>query len=131
MLIGEVARKSGLPAPTIRFYERQRLVTRPARSSAGYRLYADRVLDELQFIRRAQNIGLTLDETREILALGRAGRKPCERVQTMCATHLDEIERKIAELQTLKTQLQNVRRLAGQSCGFTPEGFCRAIFVKQ
>jgi DNA-binding transcriptional MerR regulator len=128
MLIGEVALRSGIPAHTIRFYEDQKLVTRAARSPAGYRLYPDRVLDELRFIRRAQGLGLTLDETREILSIGRAGRKPCERVAAICATHLAEIERRLAELQTFRHHLREAKRLAEKGCGFTREGFCRAIF---
>src|SRR5688572_18827173 len=109
MLIGEVARRSGVPAPTIRFYEEQKLVSRAARSPAGYRLYSDRVLDELGFIKRSQRLGLTLDETREILSLGRSGRKPCERVAAICAAHLDEIDRRMAELRAFRKHLQDAQ----------------------
>jgi DNA-binding transcriptional MerR regulator len=128
MLIGEVAQRAGLPAHTIRFYEDQKLVTRAARSRSGYRVYSDRVLDELRFIRRAQGLGLSVTEMREILSLGRAGRKPCARVQAICGAHLAEIERKISELRALQSHLESAQKLAGQECGFTPEGFCRAIF---
>jgi len=76
MHIGEVAQRSGVAAPTIRYYEANKLVTRAARSPGGYRLYSDRVLDELAFIRRAQRIGLTLDEVREILNVGARARSP-------------------------------------------------------
>jgi DNA-binding transcriptional MerR regulator len=129
MTIGEVTRRSGLPAPTIRYYEAQKLIARPARTSANYRVYSARVLDELTFIRRAQRLGLTLAETREILSLGRAGKKPCSRVAAMCATHLSEIERQIDELRAFQANLREVQRLAQQDCGFTAEGFCRAIFA--
>ena len=128
MLIGEAAQKSGVPAHTIRFYEDQKLISRAARSPGGYRMYSDRVLDELRFIRRAQRLGLTLDETREILSLGRAGRKPCERVAAICAAHLAEIEKRMAELRAFQHHLEGAKRLAEKGCGFTPEGFCRAIF---
>ena len=131
MTIGEVTRRSGLPAPTIRYYEAQKLIARPARTSANYRVYSARVLDELTFIRRAQRLGLTLAETREILSLGRAGKKPCSRVVAMCEAHLAEIERQIVELRAFQANLRNVQRLAQQDCGFTPEGFCRAIFAER
>lgn len=129
MQIGEIARRSGVPAATIRYYEEQKLISRPARTSSGYRAFSDRVLDELTFIRRAQRLGLTLDETREILNLGRAGRKPCDRVSAICDAHLVEIDRRMAELKSFRENLKAARALAQQECGFTPEGFCRAIFT--
>jgi DNA-binding transcriptional MerR regulator len=128
MRIGEVARRSGVAAPTIRFYEATHLVTRAPRSASGYRVYSDRILDELAFIRRAQRLGLSLAETREILALGRAGKKPCYRVVAICTAHLADIDRQIEELRTFRTHLEAARRLAEADCGFSPEGFCRAIF---
>ena len=131
MQIGQVAQRSGVPAPTIRFYEAERLVTRPARSASGYRVYSDQILQELAFIRRAQRLGLTLDEIREVLSLGRAGKKPCARVVSICDTHLAAIDRRLAELRAFQDNLQQVRRLAQQGCGFTPEGFCRAIFAEE
>jgi len=128
MHIGEVARRSGVPAPTIRFYEAQKLLSRADRTRSGYRLYSERALNELAFIRRAQSLGLTLDETREILSLGRAGKKPCERVSAICTTHLAEIDRRMEELRTFREHLTAALELSRQGCGFTPEGFCRAIF---
>src|SRR4029079_2389441 len=128
MRIGEVAQRSGVSAPTIRFYETQQILTRAARSAAGYRVYSNHVLDELAFIRRAQRLGLTLDETREILSLGRAGKKPCDRVSAICDAHLAEIERRIVELQEFRQHLTAAKAVAEQGCGSTPAGFCRAIF---
>ena len=129
MQIGEIARRSGLPTATIRYYEAEKLISRPTRTSSGYRVFSERVLEELSFIRRAQGLGLTLDETREILNLGRAGKRPCERVSAICDAHLAEIDRRMAELQSFRENLKVARALAQQGCGFTPEGFCRAIFA--
>ena len=131
MRIGEVARRSGVSAPAIRYYEAQKLLTRAARSPAGYRDYSPRVLDELTFIRRAQRLGLTLDEVGEILGLGREGRKPCARVVAICTAHLAEIEQRLVELKTFRGHLQHARRLAQRPCGLTPEGFCGAIFSER
>jgi MerR family mercuric resistance operon transcriptional regulator len=127
MLIGEVARRTGVPPHTLRFYEEQHLLTRPARRESGYRVYSDRVLSELGFIRRAQQLGFTLDDVREILTLGRRGTVPCGRVAAICATHLERIERQMAELQAFRQGLQKVARQATNGCGLTVEGFCRAI----
>ena len=127
MLIGEVARRSGIPTHTIRFYEEEKLVSRPSRASSGYRVYSDRVLAELGFIKRAQQLGFTLEEIREILKLGRTGKAPCDRVVALCDTHLDKIDRQIAELMSFRRGLEDVQRQAQQGCGLTVEGFCKAI----
>ena len=127
MLIGEVATCSGVPARTIRFYEQAKLLSVPPRSDAGYRIYSDRTLAELAFIKRAQRLGFSLDEIREILGLGHQGRLPCNRVTAICDTHLTAIDRQMAELQTFRKLLEQVRRKARAQCGFTSEGFCKAI----
>ena len=127
MLIGEVARQSGVSAHTIRFYEAQRLLRHPARASSGYRVYSPRVLDELRFIERAQRLGFTLTETREILSMGRSGRRPCERVVALCDAHLKEIDRRMAELRAFRRNLQKAQQLAGGACGLTGDGFCQAV----
>lgn len=127
MLIGEVAERSGVPARTIRFYEQRNILSLPPRSSGGYRVYSERTLAELAFIKRAQQLGFSLEEIREILSLGRVGRMPCSRVSTLCETHLDRIERQMAELQAFRRQLLRAQRNAKAGCGFTREGFCEAI----
>jgi MerR family copper efflux transcriptional regulator len=130
MWIGEISRRSGVPAPTIRFYEERKLVTRAARSQAGYRVYSEQVLDELGFVRRAQRLGFSLDEIREILSLGRGGKTPCARVAALCAAHLEDIDRQMAELTSFRQSLLDVQHLAEAGCGFTREGFCRAIMAE-
>ena len=127
MRIGEVARRSGVPAHTIRFYETRNIVARAPRSRAGYRVYSDQVIGELGFVRRAQSLGFTLDEIKEILALGRGGKLPCARVAALCDAHLREIDARLAEMRRFQRHLREARRQAKLGCGFTPEGFCRAI----
>lgn len=127
MLIGELAERSGIPARTIRFYEQAEVLTPPERSSNGYRIYSDRTLAELTFVRRAQRLGFSLDEIREILGLGREGRLSCTRVIALCDAHLGEVDRQMAELRTFRELLAQTRRKAKSGCGFTREGFCKAI----
>ena len=129
MLIGEVAARAGLPTSAIRFYEVRKLITRPARSAGGYRVYPERILDELDFIRRAKLLGLTLEEIGEILHVGRSGTGPCARVASICEGRLAGIERQMTELQTFRDQLEAVRRRALDKCGYSPEGFCNAIMA--
>jgi DNA-binding transcriptional MerR regulator len=77
LLIGDVARRTGVSAPTIRYYEGVGLLPSPPRSGAGYRRYSDATIDELLFIRKAQALGFSLDEIAEILQLSRSGTAPC------------------------------------------------------
>lgn len=127
MLIGELAERSGISARTIRFYEQMKVLTAPERSSNRYRVYSDRTLAELTFIKRAQRLGFSLDEIRDILALGRSGRLPCNRVTTLCAVHIGEIDRQMAELIAFRKLLETARRKANAGCRLTREGFCNAI----
>ena len=129
MRIGELAERSGVPARTIRFYEQAKVLTAPGRSANGYRVYSDRALAELTFIKRGQRLGLSLDEIREILGLGRAGRMPCSRVTAICDAHLQEIERQMEALTAYRKLLEDVRRKAEAKCGLTSEGFCKAIMA--
>jgi len=127
MLIGEVARRAGVPAGTIRFYERQDLIAAAPRSRGGYRMYAERTIREIAFIKTAQGIGFSLDEIREILKLGRGGRMPCARVVAACKAHLAEIDRRMSELRAFRKRFTTTLELAEGECGLTPEGFCNAI----
>ncbi len=102
-------------------------MTRPARSDAGYRVYPDQVIDELGFIRRAQRLGFSLEEIRDILGLGRRGKMPCGRVAALCAAHLKEIDQRMTELRAFRRNLRDAERQANAGCGFTSEGFCKAI----
>lgn len=108
MLIGEVAERSGLATKTIRYYEQIGLLHAPARSSSGYRQYQPDVLGRLAFIKSAQALGLTLGEIRSVIALRDDGETPCEHVVTLVAAHLDEIDRTIRDLRSLKADLREL-----------------------
>ena len=129
MFIGEVAKRAGVSPHTIRYYEAERLIGRPARSATGYRVYSPQVIEELAFVRRAQGLGLSLTETREILSLGRSGASPCERFAAICETRLAEIERRMDELRAFRDNLRAAYRVAKTGCGVTAEGFCQAILA--
>lgn len=79
--IGEVAKLSGIGIEALRFYERSGLLGRPRRTGSGYRLYDREVLDHLDFIKRAQVLGFSLDEIKQIIAEKQAGDSPCEAVR--------------------------------------------------
>lgn len=105
LLIGDVAERTGLSAPTIRYYESIGLLAAPARSATGYRRYTDTTVEELRFIKKAQTLGFSLDEIREILALSRAGDTPCSHVLDLSRRHLRAVEDRIRQLTRFRDQL--------------------------
>lgn len=98
LLIGDVAERTGVTAPTIRYYESIGLLPAPPRSSTGYRRYAETTVEELRFIRKAQGLGFSLDEIAEILKLSRAGSTPCSHVLDLARRHLTAVDERIRQL---------------------------------
>lgn len=103
--IGEVARRSGVGVEALRFYERRGLLGRPARTESNYRVYDEAVLERLDFIRRAQAVGFTLDEIGEILAESAEGHSPCRHVRELARRRLEELDRRLAELRRHRAEL--------------------------
>lgn len=108
MLIGEVAAAAGVPAQTIRFYERRGLLPRPQRGANGYREYNPSVLSRLAFIRSGQAAGLTLVEVSSILELRRDGTVPCAHVDSLLHSKLDGIWARRRELAVLEAELDGL-----------------------
>jgi MerR family transcriptional regulator, copper efflux regulator len=107
--IGEVAKTSGLPVKTIRYYEEIGLLS-PAveRSEGHYRLFDASVLNRLAFIRRSQTLGLNLKEIQQILALHDHGELPCDQAKQHLEAKVTEISRQIDTLITLRAELQGI-----------------------
>jgi len=89
----------------LRFYERRGLLGRPARTESNYRVYDETVLERLDFIRRGQAVGFTLDEIGEILAESADGRSPCRHVRELARRKLEELDRRLAELRRHRAEL--------------------------
>jgi len=105
LLIGDVAERTGLTAPTIRYYESIGLLPAPLRSSTGYRRYSEATVEELRFIRKAQVLGFSLEEIAEILKLSRSGSAPCSHVLDLARRHLTAVEKRIRQLATFRDLL--------------------------
>jgi DNA-binding transcriptional MerR regulator len=103
--IGQVAQRTGLTVDAIRFYEKVGLLPRAARSTGGYRLYQDRDVADLQFIQRAQQLGFSLNEIREMVSVQRHPQEACAHVRDLIAQKLAVVRSKIEELRTLETGL--------------------------
>jgi MerR family mercuric resistance operon transcriptional regulator len=112
--IGELARQSGSSIETIRYYERAGLLPAPPRSAGGYRLYDAADIRRLAFVRRARELGFTLDQVRALLALSaKDGGDACAEVHDLAAGHLVEVRAKIADLRAMERILSDaVRRCA-------------------
>jgi MerR family copper efflux transcriptional regulator len=103
--IGELAQRSGVSIDTIRYYERQGLLPRAPRTAGGYRRYSPSAAARLRFIRHAQEVGFSLDEIGELLALRRRKRAPCDAVRATASERLVAIERKLARLERMRAAL--------------------------
>ncbi|MGH9358772.1 MAG: heavy metal-responsive transcriptional regulator [Terriglobia bacterium] len=112
--IGEVAKETGLGIHAIRFYEREGLLREPARTEGGYRLFAEDSVSDLKFIRRAQNLGFSLSEIRELLILRRTTSQGCAHVRELLKQKLIAVRNKIAELERMKYELQVALRKCDQ-----------------
>src|SRR6266481_1087445 len=96
--IGALSEQSGVNIETIRYYERAGLLPKPERSAGGYRLYRSTDSDRLCLIRRARDLGFSLDEVRRLLDLADQKSKSCGKVHNLAARHLADIRVRIADL---------------------------------
>jgi MerR family transcriptional regulator, copper efflux regulator len=94
--IGTLAKRAGVAIDTVRYYERNGLLTPRARLASGYRRYGELEVSRLRFIRRAQALGFTLKEVRELLAL--SAKRDVARVKRTAQAKFDDVERRIADL---------------------------------
>ncbi|WP_153504953.1 MerR family transcriptional regulator [Cumulibacter manganitolerans] len=112
--VSRAAQRAGVTRKAIRTWEDRGLLPPAERTEAGYRLFTDDDIDVLRFIRQAKTLGLTLTEVNDILDLQRGGAQPCGRVTQLLDTHIEQIDRTLAELRQLRRALLNARRRADQ-----------------
>ena len=128
LLIGQLAKATGVRPDTVRFYERNGLLSKPERTTAGYRVYDQAALQRLRFIRKAQSLGFSLGEVRRILSLRGHGVETCRCVIAMAETTLSETEKKLRELTKFKNTLAtNLKRWKRKRRGPIAAEFCALI----
>jgi MerR family copper efflux transcriptional regulator len=110
LTIGEIASRAGLKASAIRYYEKHRVIPSAQRLPNGYRVYDAETLRWLNFVRRAQGFGMSLENVKELLQLVNHGQPPCERVRQLARQRLSEIDQSIRDLRSLKGQLELLLR---------------------
>ncbi|KQW45504.1 MULTISPECIES: Cu(I)-responsive transcriptional regulator [unclassified Roseateles] len=108
MNIGAAAQAAGVSAKMIRHYESLGLLAAPARTDAGYRVYGPREVHQLRFIRHSRDLGFSLEQIRALLSLWQDRARPSREVRALAATHLAELEAKLAELQAMKATLEQL-----------------------
>lgn len=108
MRIGAAAEQAGVNVQTLRYYERRGLLPRPPRRTSGYREFPDDAVRIVRFIKRAQDLGFTLDEVEELIKLRSDKRRDRARIRGVATRRVQQVDRKIAELQAMKRALSHL-----------------------
>jgi Cu(I)-responsive transcriptional regulator len=108
--IGDLAKTTDTKVETIRYYERIGLLPEPKRTAGNYRSYEAVHLGRLSFIRRARELGFSIDQVRNLLGLADQKDRSCETVDSIAREHLADVDRKIADLKGLRRELNSLIR---------------------
>ncbi len=112
--IGELARRTGVKIPTIRYYEQTGLIDPPDRTGGNQRRYGRDALRRLSFIRHARDLGFSVEAIRELIDLNRDPDRTCSEIDLIARDHLAEVEERIARLSALRAEL---KRMIAQCAG--------------
>lgn len=130
LLVGEIARLAGIKPDTLRFYERTGLLPRAQRTAGGYRAYGPEAVERLDFIRKAQSLGFSLDQVKRILRLRQSGSLPCDYVIQLAEQRLKEADQELRRLEQFRAALDRYvrhwkRTASHDACAATQ--FCNLI----
>lgn len=106
LFIGKIAEQAGATPKTIRYYEAIGLLPQPQRGDNRYRFYSKEIVDLLQFIKKAQGLGFTLSEIKEIVDLHRTGHAPCVHVRTLLERKIADLDQRLKDLIALRAKLK-------------------------
>lgn len=123
LTIGDLGKATGTKVETVRYYERVGLLPKPDRSPSNYRSYGPAELGRLSFIRRARDLGFSLDQVRALLGLSDDRTRDCAGIDRIANEHLREVDRKLADLAALRRELKAVI----DSCDGGTVAECRII----
>ncbi|WP_421774942.1 MerR family transcriptional regulator [Gracilimonas sp.] len=119
--IGEVARRAKVNKETVRYYEKRNLIPDPDRRRSGYRIFTKRHIDQIKFIKRAQELGFTLNEIKELLELRMKEDTSCHEIKKEAEVKYKDVVTKIEDLQRIKETLTS---LIDSCSGAGPKGDC-------
>ncbi len=121
--IGELSRRTGVKAPTIRYYESVALMRPPSRSEGQQRRYSEAEVSRLTFVRHARELGFEIQAIRELLAMSEQPDQSCAEADRIARRHMSEVDRHIGQLTALRAELQRMV----DACGHGRVGDCRVI----
>ncbi len=110
LFIGELAKQIKINRKTIRYYEDINLLPRPKRGTNNYRVYSLDTVNRLSFIKKAQGLGFTLREIKEVLTISDRGNDPCEQVGELLKRRIVDIEKKLMELKSVQIKLKKLEK---------------------
>lgn len=119
--IGQVASRAHVNKETVRYYEKRGLIPTPDRRRSGYRIFTQRHIDQIKFIKRAQQLGFTLSEIKELLELRMGEDTSCSEVKSEAQEKYQDVTKKIKGLQRIKATLLE---LIDSCSGEGPKGDC-------
>lgn len=130
MKISEVSKRSGCSIQAIRYYEKEGLISKPARTDGNFRLYGPEEIERLSFIKNCRTLDLSLNEIKHLLELQYLPSTPCEIVNIMIDDHLSIVEKRIADLQKLQSVLRKLRRRCNSTRAIDQCGILEALSPK-
>lgn len=124
--IGQVAERTGVSVETLRYYEKRRLLSAPARTDGGFRVYPDAVVHQVRFIKQAQSLGLTLDDIQQLAAgqLRRNHAPSCRKVRELLTRRIQDIDTRIKELCEFRRTLHEHLGACDQALASAAEPAC-------
>ena len=127
--IGEIAERTGVSVETLRYYEKRRLLSAPARTDGGFRVYSDAVVHQVRFIKQAQSLGLTLDDIQQLAAgqLRRNHAPSCRKVRDLLTRRIEDIDARIKELREFRRTLHENLAACDQALSSAAEPACPTI----
>jgi DNA-binding transcriptional MerR regulator len=127
--IGQVAERTGVSVETLRYYEKRRLLSAPARTDGGFRVYPDAVVHQVRFIKQAQSLGLTLDDIQQLTAgqLRRNHAPSCRKVRDLLTRRIQDIDARIKELREFRRTLNEHLATCDQALVSAAEPACPTI----
>lgn len=112
--IGKIAKEAGVGVETIRFYERKGLIKKPQKREIGFRVYSQEDVSKIQFIKRAQELGFTLREVKELIDLQSKKKMTGGQIRDLAEKKVKNIQSKISDLERMKVSLSKLSRVCGE-----------------